>query len=116
MLPAVRSGELAVSFGVNGSREQLGPPRVCMVEMAGQLADPIALADYMDKAWQLPSDDSAGHPSYAQRLSAVGYDELPIPEPISKAALAALLAGNAADRYSAGLDTAWTNRIANLLQ
>ncbi len=92
------------------------PPLDRIFEVIEQLADPAVLADYVGRAWQEPADPNGSHPSYAERLSALGYEKLPTVAPISEQALSTLLTKETAKQYIVDLDMAWTNRVANALQ
>lgn len=91
------------------------PPLKRVSAAAVKLHDAELLNSYAQKAWAAPVDEHSSHPSCAQRLSALGYEECFPIKPVATSALA-LLEDGFAQRTIAALDEAWTNRVADQLQ
>ncbi|ESZ55098.1 hypothetical protein X728_30140 [Mesorhizobium sp. L103C120A0] len=92
------------------------PPLERMLEAAGQLREPICLDVCARKAWASPDDAKSTHPSWAQRLAALGYTEPPDLDPIAVTALSTLLNSSVAQRHISEFDTKWTARMEDYLQ
>ncbi len=92
------------------------PPLQRVLQTAPKLMEQAVLERYALSAWGIPVDEKASHPSWAQRLSALGYSELPQINPVTTTALAVLLDESTSARMSDTFDKAWTGRIANYLQ
>lgn len=92
------------------------PPLERLMETAGQLSEHAYLNACAQKAWERPDDEKSTHPSWAQRLTALGYAEAPDIEPITVSALSTLFSSNTAERYIAEFNKAWTEQMEDYLQ
>ncbi|MBD9597677.1 M48 family metalloprotease [Ensifer sp. ENS05] len=92
------------------------PPLKRVLQAAHKLTDQAVINTYALRAWDVPVDEKASHPSWAQRLSALGYSEAPQIEPVTTTALSSLLDESTSIRMTEAFDKAWTSRIANFLQ
>ncbi|TIN93983.1 MAG: hypothetical protein E5Y06_17600 [Mesorhizobium sp.] len=92
------------------------PPLDRLLEAAGQLREPACLNACARKAWKSPDDEKSTHPSWAQRLAALGYSEPPDLDPIAVTALSTQVTSSAADQHIAEFDATWTAKMADYLQ
>ncbi|MER9594766.1 MULTISPECIES: M48 family metallopeptidase [unclassified Mesorhizobium] len=92
------------------------PPLDRLLEMAGQLSEHTYLNACVHRAWERPDDERSTHPSWAQRLAALGYGEAPDIQPIAVTALSTLLGPNAAERHIAEFNKTWTGHMEDYLQ
>lgn len=92
------------------------PPLVRMMEATKLLSDQVLLHTYAQKAWELPEDDDSGHPSWADRLRALGYAEVPQVKPVTSAALVEFFDESAIKGLVTTFDENWTNQVANSLE
>lgn len=92
------------------------PPLDRIIEVAGQLSDPEVLQRHARKGWEKADDEKSTHPSFAQRLSALGLASPPNVEPVAVPALSALLHESFAKQKIAEFNKQWTREIANALR
>ena len=98
-------------------REVLGamhpprPPLERLLEAARELLDRSLLNAYARKAVEQPDKESS-HPSWAQRLLALGFAEPPEVEPVAVTALSTLLNVDSSTQLIRDFDKAWTKKVA----
>jgi hypothetical protein len=63
-----------------------------------------------------PDDGKSTHPSWAQRLAALGYVEAPEIEPIRRTALSTLLNPDTAEQQIAAFNSRWIGQMEDYLQ
>ena len=101
---------------IRGALRPPRPPLERLLEMAGQLSQRDCLNACVQKAWERPDDEKSTHPSWAQRLAALGYPRAPDIEPIHVTALSTLLSPDLAAREIAAFDRKWTEQMEDYLQ
>ncbi|MER9201357.1 hypothetical protein NKH74_19460 [Mesorhizobium sp. M0933] len=78
-------------------RELLGtmvpprPPLERVLAAASHLSRLPILQEYAQKAWDAPDNESADHPPWSERLTALGFSSAPEIEPVLVSALSSLL-------------------------
>ncbi|RWA64352.1 M48 family metallopeptidase [Mesorhizobium sp.] len=92
------------------------PPLARLLEMAADLSQSQYLNRCAQRAWERPDDGKSTHPSWAQRLAALGYVETPEIDPIRRTALSTLLNPETAEQQIAGFNNRWTERMEDYLQ
>jgi len=92
------------------------PPLDRVLEMAGQLSQHACLGACVQRAWDHPDDEKSTHPSWAQRLAALGYAKAPDIQPIAVTALSTLLSPDAAQRQIADFNKTWIGQMEDYLQ
>ena len=92
------------------------PPLDRLLSTAGALREPACLNAFARKAWESPQREKPTHPSWAQRLAALGYAEPPDLDPIEATALSTLVTSSAAERHIAEFNAKWTAEIEDYLQ
>jgi Zn-dependent protease with chaperone function len=92
------------------------PPLDRLLSTAGALREPACLNAFARKAWESPQREKSTHPSWAQRLAALGYAQPPDLDPIAATALSTLVTSSAAERHIAEFNAKWTARMEDYLQ
>jgi len=106
----------ALQLELLGAMSPPQPPLQRLLEAAQRLSDRTLLNAYARKALEQTADEVSSHPSWAQRLLALGFAEPPEIEPIATTALSTMLSENTATQIVHDFDRAWTRRVVNALQ
>ncbi|RVC81977.1 hypothetical protein EN745_08140 [Mesorhizobium sp. M4A.F.Ca.ET.022.05.2.1] len=101
---------------VMGALRPPRPPLARLLEAAGELSQAQYLNACAQKAWVRPDDGKSTHPSWAQRLAALGYVEAPEIAPIRRTALSTLLSPDTAEQQIAAFNSRWTGQMEDYLQ
>ncbi len=103
-------------------RELMGastPPRSPLsriFEAVHDLRDGCKLNSIAETVWRQPADPDSTHPSWKERLNALGFSELPTIAPIEVSALDTLVSARVREAQLKMLDQIWYNQTANALQ
>ncbi|WP_095091647.1 M48 family metallopeptidase [Mesorhizobium sophorae] len=106
----------ALGLELRGAMRPPRPPLDRLLQTAGQLSEQTYLDACVHRAWERPDDGKSTHPSWAQRLVALGYAEAPDIQPIAVTALSTLLSPSATERYIAEFNKTWTEQMEDYLQ
>lgn len=101
---------------VMGALRPPRPPLTRLLETAGELSQRPYLNACVRMAWERPDDGKSTHPSWAQRLAALGYAEALEVEPIHLTALSTMLNPDVAEQQIAGFNCKWTEQMEDYLQ
>ncbi|MER8804448.1 M48 family metalloprotease [Mesorhizobium sp. M0998] len=100
-------------------RELLGtmvpprPPLERILAAASHLSRLPILQEYAQKAWDAPDNESADHPPWSERLTALGFSSAPEIEPVLVSALSSLLSDEVVAERVRHFDGEWTSNIAD---
>lgn len=100
-------------------RELLGtmvpprPPLERILAAASHLSRLPILQEYAQKAWDAPDNESADHPPWSERLTALGFSSAPKIEPVLVSALSSLLSDEVVAERVRHFDGEWTSNIAD---
>ncbi|MBO9458118.1 M48 family metalloprotease [Labrenzia sp. PO1] len=99
-----------------GAAKPPKPPLQRLLSVASQLSDTELLQAHARKASAKPGEIDDDHPSCAERLAALGYDEIIHLDPVSEPALSKLVDQSVVQQMVVAFDDDWTMRVANSLQ
>jgi hypothetical protein len=104
------------NLNCGGAMRAPRPPLDRLLATAGALSQPAYLNGCARKAWESPQREKSTHPSWAQRLAALGYAEPPDLNPIGATALSTLMTSSAVERHITEFNTKWTAETEDYLQ
>ena len=101
---------------LKGAMRAPRPPLDRLLEKADILSSADRLQEYAQAGWQLPDDEKSSHPSWSDRLAALGFASLPELRPITRSAISTLVTKSTVSEHIARFNTEWTSRVEDFLE